>query len=131
MPDREITSHHVITVLLDRHVAERERERKGYRYVPVSLKRLHFEQMYPEIVDDSSSDSASSSDDDSDTSSSYSSDSEPVTQEYLDSLLEKARNNALSVSEEPTNSVDILEGDVVQLDIEPKYVCLFLHCVKF
>ncbi len=59
------------------------------------------------------------------------SDSEPVTQEYLDSLLEKARNNALSVSEEPTNSVDILEGDVVQLDIEPKYVCLFLHCVKF
>lgn len=73
-----------------------------------------------EIVDDSSSDSASSSDDDSDTSSSYSSDSEPVTQEYLDSLLEKARKNALSASEEPTNSVDILQGDVVQLDSEPK-----------
>ncbi|KAK0449246.1 hypothetical protein EV421DRAFT_1400337 [Armillaria borealis] len=73
-----------------------------------------------EIVDDSSSDSASSSDDDSDTSSSYNSDSEPVTQEYLDSLLEKARKNALSASEEPTNSVDILQGDVVQLDSEPK-----------
>ncbi|KAK0464662.1 uncharacterized protein EV420DRAFT_1476073 [Desarmillaria tabescens] len=73
-----------------------------------------------EIVDDSSSDSASTSDDDSDTSSSYSSDSEPVTQEYLDSLLEKARKNALSTPQEPTDSVDILEGDVVQLDSEPK-----------
>ncbi|KAG7443113.1 Fcf2-domain-containing protein [Guyanagaster necrorhizus] len=71
-----------------------------------------------EIVEDSS-DSASTSDVDSDTSSSCSSDSEPVTQEYLDSLLEKARKNALSLSREPTNSVDILQGDVVELDDEP------------
>ncbi|KAK0188190.1 hypothetical protein F5146DRAFT_1003834 [Armillaria mellea] len=73
-----------------------------------------------EIVDDYSSDSLSSSDDDSDTSSSYNSDNELITQEYLNSLLEKARKNALSASDESTSPMDILQGDVVQLDSEPK-----------
>lgn len=75
------------------------------------------------MTDDSSS-SSDDSDSDSDSSSSFDSeDDEPITQEYLDSLLEKARQNAtlLAEREDQQDKEDVL---VLESSSQP-YVTIF------
>lgn len=69
-----------------------------------------------------SSSSSDSSDSDLDSDSSDTSSDEEITQEYLDSLLEKARKNAaraLSAKQQSRDNDDFAEGDeVIKLDEE-------------